>query len=762
MKKVDIIVPVYNAYDFVFNCIKSVLKHTDLNTHTLLLINDRSPDKNIFPMLKKYKEENQDKNIVVLENEENLGFVKTANRGMLYSNNDVILLNSDTEVTNKWIQKLQKCAYSNEYIATVTPLTNNGTNCSVPNFGVDNNLPQNMTLEEYAELIEKISFKRYPRLTTGNGFCMYIKRAAIDELGIFDDITFGKGYGEENDFCYRALDHGYINVLCDDTFIYHKGSQSFTRENLSKTKAEIIEKQMEKLRQKHPIHTQKTDEFMADNPLRDIQENVKINIALYNKRKILYIIHDWAYEVVASGTSFHLNDIIEKNKKENIASFVLAPDKFELSRLKLFLYTENVAKEIASFKTDIYQYGSINYTNQSYIKVLESIFEAFAFDTLHVHHFIFQTFDAINFAKKNNIYSIITLHDLYMICPSVNMVYEGLFCEYNPKKDCGKCLKNRFKVNSDILSTWQSTCHQVLKKFDKIIVPSGDTKKHYKKVYEDLEIEVVEHGVKVIHTAQKKKKEKTSFDIAFVGAMIVHKGSNVLKQLIKENENPNLEIHLFGITDNPELEKNQKNYTNHGLYEKDKLPQLLMDYQIDLVCIFSLWPETYSYTLTETYMAKIPVLAFDIGAVGDRVKEDKLGWVLPFNSTATQILEKISAIQEDREGYESIKMNYELYKFKTIEEMQEYYIDLYKSVFDINKENSKNNLSDIYEYSYQNQIFELKDDIKELNGKYHEQMATVAMLRNSTSWKLTRPLRRLVEMSRGLKGGTNGCYEKKR
>ena len=751
MRKVDIIIPIYNAYDFTFSCIKSVLEYTDLNTHTLLLINDKSPDKSISPMLKKYKEENQDKNIVLLENEENLGFVTTCNKGMGHSNNDVILLNSDTEVTKNWIPKLQKCAYSNEYIATVTPLTNNGTICSVPNFGVDNELPTNMTLEEYAQLIEKISKSRYPQLTTGNGFCMFIKRTVIDELGVFDDVTFGKGYGEENDFCYRALEHGYTNVLCDDTFIYHKGTQSFTKENLSQTRAEITERHMEKLRKKHPLYVQKTDDFLFNNPLRDIQENVKINIVLYNKRKILYLLHIWEDGVTASGTSSHLADIIDKNKTENIASFVLAPDVYDLSRFKLFLYTDDFAEEIASFRVDLSQYGPIKYTNQDYIRMLEIIFNGFTFDALHVHHFYLQTFDIIELAKKKDVYSIMTLHDLYMICPTVNMVYEGMFCEYNPQKDCEKCLKDKLGVNSDIIGNWQKTCYNVLKKFDKLIVPSENTKKYYNEVYKDLELEVVEHGVNVVHVEEKEKKDKVTFDIAFVGAMAIHKGSEVLKQIIKMNENSSLKIHLFGVANDEELEGDQENYKNHGPYPNGELPQLLVDNQIDLVCIFSLCPETYSYTLTETYMAKVPVLAFDIGALGDRIKKDKLGWVLPVNSTITEILKKVGEVQEDKEGYENIKKNYDFYKFKTTEEMQEYYKELYAQIFGKEKKNNVNNLSDLYEYRYQNQIFQLRDDMKELNGKYQEQLATVDLLRNSTSWRLTKPLRKVVEVTRGVK-----------
>ena len=99
MKEVDIIVPIYNAYEFTEECIKSVIEHTDLKENTLVLINDKSPDEKVYPMLLKYRDENTDKKIVVLENDKNAGFVKTVNRGMQHSNNDVILLNSDTEVT---------------------------------------------------------------------------------------------------------------------------------------------------------------------------------------------------------------------------------------------------------------------------------------------------------------------------------------------------------------------------------------------------------------------------------------------------------------------------------------------------------------------------------------------------------------------------------------------------------------------------------------------------------------------------------------
>ena len=742
MKQIDIIVPVYNAYEFTEECIKSVIKNTDLTAHTLVLINDKSPDEKILPMLLKYKKENSDKKIVVLDNEQNMGFVKTVNKGMKYSENDVILLNSDTEVTSNWIEKIQKCAYSNEYIATVTPLTNNGTIASVPNFGVDNELPENMTLEEYAKMIEEISKNRYPELTTGNGFCMYIKRNVINELGLFDDETFGKGYGEENDFCYRALDHGYTNVLCDNTFIYHKGTQSFKKENLTASRAALIEEHMNLLRKKHPIYVQKTDNFIANNPIRDIQENISLNLQLYGKKRILYLVNEWEANMeMTGGTSLHIKDIIMANNKNNIASFVLAPDKNDLSRFKLYLYTDKYGREIANFKTDINQYGQITYTNNRYKEMLENIFDSFKIDILHVHHFLFQTFDAIDIAKQRNIYSVITLHDLYMICPSINMIYKNIYCEYDKEKDCSKCLHVRYGVNSNIIENWQETCKNVLEKFNKIIVPSENTKSIFEKVYKNLKFEVVEHGVKVIEVKNKQQKEEIkSFNVAFVGAMAIHKGGNILKDLIKTNNNSNIKIHLFGKSELPELTKNRKNYINHGPYKRGELPQLLIDNNIDLVCIFATWPETYSYTLTECYMAHVPVLTFDIGAVGDRVKKDGLGWTIEFNTKSSKILEKINEISNNNVEYKTKKANFDKYEFKTLEKMQEYYEELYKSI----EIENINKIANIYQFmEYRTKTLEV--DFQQYQALYGHVIYRYEKMRNTKIWKIAKKIKRKIK-----------------
>lgn len=735
MKKIDIIVPIYNAYEFTKDCIRSILRTTDLKTHNLILINDKSPDEKILPMLNKYKEENKDKNIIVLDNEENLGFVKTVNKGMKYSENDVILLNSDTEVTQNWIEKIQKCAYSNEYIATVTPFTNNGTIFSIPNFGVDNELPQNMSLEEFAKLVEDCSEERYPQVTTGNGYCMYIKRNALYEIGLFDDITFEKGFGEENDFCYRALDYGYTNVLCDNTFIYHKGTQSFKVENMTQARAELVKDHMKKLTKKYPIYVQKTDSFIANNPFKEIQENININLQIYNKKRILFLINEWDENLqMTGGTSLHLKDIISRTK-EDMACFVLSPNKFDISVFDLYLYTKNYARKINNFKLSIRDYGQTVYTDISYKQMLEKLFETYKFDIVHVHHLLYHSFDIVDVAKKYNAYKIISLHDLYMLCPSINMVYQERYCQTNPQKDCIKCLNERLGINNNIINNWQKKCHNILKEFDKIIVPSENTKKMFSSFYKDLNIDVIEHGTKMIKVQNNNEIDTNKFKIAFVGIMVPHKGSNILKEIIEENKNTKLEIHLFGKAYDKKLKQSHKNYIYHGEYKREELPKLLIENKINLVCIFSTVPETYSYTLTETFMANIPTLGFKIGAVGERIEKNKLGWTIELDTKAREILSKIEEISKNEKEYNKIKNNFKNYKFKTVEEMQKEYYKIYEQIE--NKEKQVANLYNLIDYQKQNTSYQYQI----YTNTYGHIVYKYEKLRASRIWRIAKKIK---------------------
>ena len=270
--EVDIIIPVYNAPDYTQACLESVLRHTP-SPHRVIIIDDASTDGRISSIVEQFSE-SYTGTALVMKNKKNLGFVGTVNKGMQTSKTrDVILLNTDTVVTSGWVEKLTRAAYSGPNIATVTPLTNNGNSiCSVPAFGHINEVPDGYTIDSFARLVERVSGHRYPDIPTAVGFCMFIKRTALKDIGFFDEKEFGKGYGEETDFALRAQKHGWRNVLDDTTYIYHKGHGTF--DSLDTPVSEREKKGLVVLMKRYPEFIPKWKRFVAENPIESVHRRI--------------------------------------------------------------------------------------------------------------------------------------------------------------------------------------------------------------------------------------------------------------------------------------------------------------------------------------------------------------------------------------------------------------------------------------------------------------------------------------------------------
>jgi len=222
---IDVIIPVYRGLPETRRCIESVLASRDPQPATLVVIDDCSPEPALSAYLDALAAAGR---IELLRNPENRGFVASVNRAMaLHADRDVVLLNSDTEVANDWLDRLHRAARSAPDIGTVTPFSNNATICSYPYLDWPGGVPGTLGLTGLDTLIAQANAGITVDLPTAIGFCMYIRRDCLAEVGPFDEATFGRGYGEENDFCLRAEAAGWRNVLAADVFVYHQGSVSF-------------------------------------------------------------------------------------------------------------------------------------------------------------------------------------------------------------------------------------------------------------------------------------------------------------------------------------------------------------------------------------------------------------------------------------------------------------------------------------------------------------------------------------------------------
>ena len=266
---VTIIIPIYNAYEEVVMCIDSVINTTAHLNCKIILIDDASPDDRIKPVLKKY---GNISNITIIFNETNIGYTNTVNKGIeLAKDNDVILLNSDTITTYNWVENLYKTAYSNPLVGTVTAMSDNAGAFSFPESGIANPKPDKMPYNNYANIILRETVKCLPvEVPTGSGFCFFIKRDLINEIGLFDHEAFPRGYGEENDFCMRAKSIGWKNVITPYVFIFHVRTASFGDE-----KTKLVEEGVSIVLERYPSYLEEVKNAFNSTSIRYLRKMVK-------------------------------------------------------------------------------------------------------------------------------------------------------------------------------------------------------------------------------------------------------------------------------------------------------------------------------------------------------------------------------------------------------------------------------------------------------------------------------------------------------
>jgi GT2 family glycosyltransferase len=254
---VDVVVPVYGGGEATLACLDAVLAGG--GEFELVVIDDASPEPELSAMLRARAGGGE---FTLLEHSTNLGFVASANRGLaLHPDRDVVLLNSDTLVPPGWLDRLRRAA-EGDFVGTVTPFSNNATLASYPIPFQANRLPAGWSAAELDQVFREANAGWSIDIPTAVGFCMYLRRDCLAETGPFDERHFGRGYGEETDYCMRARAAGWRHVLAADLFVFHRGEVSFggdaeTRRQQAGAVMRVI----------HPGYEQLVHRFRQDDPL---------------------------------------------------------------------------------------------------------------------------------------------------------------------------------------------------------------------------------------------------------------------------------------------------------------------------------------------------------------------------------------------------------------------------------------------------------------------------------------------------------------
>lgn len=240
--KISIVIPAHGGQEDLDLCMSSLIACKDLLDEIIVV------DNGSLPRLKAAKPAK------LICNKTNEGFARACNKGLAESKGDVVIfLNSDTVVPRVGLIRLIESLMSSGSVAAAGPYTNNCGHFQ----RIEPTYTSTGTLDLFAEdfagrLAEDIDTDMLV------GFCLAVKRSALDEVGDFDE-RFGLGTFEDNDLSYRLRRAGYRLVISSHSFIHHEGSKTMRRiESATSSSADLPTVNFEKtLQENHRIYLSK-------------------------------------------------------------------------------------------------------------------------------------------------------------------------------------------------------------------------------------------------------------------------------------------------------------------------------------------------------------------------------------------------------------------------------------------------------------------------------------------------------------------------
>lgn len=381
-----------------------------------------------------------------------------------------------------------------------------------------------------------------------------------------------------------------------------------------------------------------------------MQESLSYNF------NILHVMHGWG-----GGLERWVNDFCRFDKRSH--NFQLrsmgvpgVPGKeIHLSKSS----SKNGLQPIKVWKLDKPITSTSIYSTEYQI-ILEEILNSYQIDFIIISSFIGHSLDLLSFGQ---VHKIIVCHDYYPFCPAINIYFDSICsdCKGSRLKGCfGNNNFNRFfpLANAEEwLLIRRSYLDLVGASHIPLVVPSASVERHLKLLAPSLQISrfvEISHGFDnqvlltpsiqssdsllnvnyEIHHAQRPR-------IVILGSLALHKGLNLFKEIYQEIIQF-ADVYLIGSGSDGEIFSKEKGIHFLRQYSQEDLPILIKETSPDLALLLSVWPETFSYTLSELFTMRIPVLATNVGSFQDRIINNVNGFLV--EPSSDKILEKVKSL----------------------------------------------------------------------------------------------------------------------
>ncbi|MEM6624836.1 MAG: glycosyltransferase [Pseudomonadota bacterium] len=608
---VTLVMPVYNAFETLKLALWRIEAHTDLEWR-LILVDDASTEPGLSDWLSHWAgvTDRADR-VHLLRNEQNLGFVGSVNRGLEHARQwpdaPVVLMNSDALVPAGWATRLLS-PLADRGVASVTPLSNDAEIFTVPT-----QCRPHALLDGAGDALDGAAAQlgvSPAEAPTGVGFCMALAPRFLADLPTFDE-AFGRGYGEETDWCQRARARGGRHVCATNLFVEHRGGTSFG----SAAKQKLLARNGAEISRRYPRYDDEVQRFILNDPLGTARLALGLTWAatLRDEPVPVYLAH-----ALGGGAENYLQSELAAHIAEGGAGLVLRVGQGR--RWTLELYS---AQGVLTGRTDDTALMRALVGRLPRRRLIYSCGVGDG-DPVKLPDLILALAGQGPEALRGGAQSIeVLFHDFFPISPSYTLLDRHGHFRGLPRPDSDGAGDHRW-VNGGAavdLSDWQAAWGRLMGAASRVIVFSPSSQALVAAAYPQARdaIEVRPHAVSGDVPRISPPAPGSAFTIGVLGNIGPQKGAGVVQEMARAfAASQDARVVVIGHLA-PEFTLAAPSRV-HGAYRLTDLPGLVARYGIQAWLIPSIWPETFSFTTHEAIATGLPVFCFDLGAQGDAVR----------------------------------------------------------------------------------------------------------------------------------------------
>jgi GT2 family glycosyltransferase len=614
LRPVDVVVAVHGGAMQTLACLDSVLANLP-RWSRLIAVDDASPDGEVPGRLNALARRER---IILIRQQRNLGFGASVNAGIRAAeDHDVVLLNSDTLVAPGWLAELRSVAYSAPDIGTVTPFSNDATLLSYPDPGGGNEVPDLAATMRLDALARSVNGGEAVEIPVGVGFCLYIRRACLDEVGRFRAELFAQGYGEENDFCLRARHLGWRHVAAPGAFVAHVGGHSFgtAARHLRARNAALLERL-------HPGHAALIDAHAVADPLADARRRLDLarwrRLRRRGREAVILITH-----MAGGGVERQIAASIERHLDRGVRAIVLRPAR-----------RADGTRCVAVCDGTSDAFPNLHLAMPDELPDLQRLLVRTHPTAIELHHLVGHHPAVLELIAGLGVPYDVNVHDYGWLCAQVALVGPAQrYCGEPEVTQCEICVaKGGNLIEEDIsVAALRRRSARLLAGARRVVVPSADAAARIRRHFPAISPVPQPHEDDAAISDPPPPIARTPCRVCVIGAIGIHKGFQVVLDCAHDAaaRNLSLEFVVVGhtIDDRALLETGRVFVT--GQYAAHETVALIREQNATLTLLPSIFPETWCLSLGEAWRAGLRVVAFDIGAQAERIRNTGRGVLLP-------------------------------------------------------------------------------------------------------------------------------------